>query len=143
MLQITGLDQINKKLKELDSKVGKKIVRKALRIALKPMQQKVKANVPVDTGQTKRAIKILAGKTKKGRISIRVVLGKGYYKGDSFYGAFQEFGHFQGSRKLGASRKEIPGKHFMRDAFEAEKEHTKSEAERLILEGINEAIKGN
>ena len=40
-------------------------------------------------------------------------------KGATFYGAFVEFGHRVGSRKLGDARKEVAGQHFMQKAVAA------------------------
>jgi hypothetical protein len=44
-------------------------------------------------------------------------LGKGFFRGDEFYGAFQEFGWKAGKRGR-FNRRSIPGKHFMQRAAE-------------------------
>jgi len=121
--QILGLDEINKKLAKLEAAIGKKIIRKEIRKALKPVKDRVKALTPVgETGQIKRAIKVMAGRSKKGSITYRVVIGKQNFHGKSFYGAFAEFG-----------TKRQKAQHFMKRGFDQTAQKAKADAEAGIL----------
>ena len=110
--KITGIKELDRKLKDLPAKVAKKVLRQALRKGLKPVAAAVKAAAPVESGATKSAVKIKAGKRSTKRITISVTIGAGDYKGDQFYAAFQEFGWSQNGVLH-------PGKHFMENAFKA------------------------
>ena len=133
---IQGLEKTLKSLKKFDAQLQKKILRQAMRAALKPIKATAKADAPVLTGQTRAAIKIKAGKQrKKGCIRLNVVIGEGDYKGDQFYGSFQEYGYH--NHKTG---KLIPGKHFMKKAFDSQKGNAKNIVEVMVASGISSAI---
>src|SRR5690349_7604164 len=97
------------------------------------MRQAVRATVPVRSGATKAAIKVRAGKRKRGVARINVSISAGDYKGDTFYAAMEEFGHKIGSRALGDSRKQYPGSLYMQRAYDEAGPSAKAEAMRVIL----------
>lgn len=128
---IQGLDKATKSLRALPPAVAKKVVRQSMRKALKPVAQAVRQEAPEKSGALKRAIKVRAGKrTSKGVIRLQVRVGAGDFKGDTFYGAFQQFG-----------TKKIPANDFMTRGFEATAEGAKDEAERLIVEGLEDQVR--
>jgi HK97 gp10 family phage protein len=140
-MPIHFVDNIIGKLSELENKAANKVTRKALRAGAKVIQTQAQANAPVKSGLLKKSIKVRAGKSRKGIISIIVGVGKKWFTGPSFYAAFVEFGHKTGKRRSrgkvrarGDSRKEIPGKHFIEQAFGESKEAALGEIERAYRE---------
>lgn len=72
-LYITGIKQIDRRLKLLPLKVQKKIIRPAIRDGLKLVKAEMAVQAPVDTGLMKKSIKIKAvAKRKVGRIAMLV-----------------------------------------------------------------------
>lgn len=135
-LIITGVDEIDKRLKTLPAKVRNKIVRAAMRRGMYIVHAKAQANAPVRTGKLQKAIVVRAGlKPKKGEIVIDCRVGAGDFKGDTFYGGFQEFGWRAGPRRLGNSRRLIEGRHFMENAFISEGEKARQVTMDDLLAG--------
>lgn len=123
---ITGIEEIDRRLKTLSNRVRNKIVRAAMRKGMKLVQGRVQAKAPVDTGKLKRAVKVRALDAKyrrRGDLGIEVRIGEGDFKGDTFYAAFQEYG----TRKMS-------GRHFMEAAYAEE-----GESARRIT--VNELLK--
>lgn len=73
--EVIGLEGFDRKLKDLEAKLAKKIVRQALRAGGKIVATKAKALVPVDTGALRKSIKVRAAKGRRGTIGIRVATG--------------------------------------------------------------------
>ena len=129
-LRLEGGKALERKLKTLPTRVRNKVVRTALRDGAKIVQAETKSLAPVQTGLLKKSLKVRAMKRKKGRIGINVQMGAGDYKGETFYGAFVEYGHKLGKRTngikraqkkgaaVGDSRPMVPGQHFMERAFD-------------------------
>jgi HK97 gp10 family phage protein len=71
---ITGLPSLDRKLKALEPRVAKKVVRQALRKGAKRVQARVKQLAPKGpTGQTRKAVKVRAFKrSRKGTIGVKV-----------------------------------------------------------------------
>jgi HK97 gp10 family phage protein len=114
--EVRGDRELKRKLNQLANKEVKKIVRQAMRAGAKVILPRARANAPVGaTGNLRRAIKVRAAKRSRKYIGINVTLGKGFFQGDEFYGAFQEFGWKTGKRKS-SNRREVPGKHFFERA---------------------------
>jgi HK97 gp10 family phage protein len=91
--KVTGVDKVVRKLRQFEPKVQRQAVSKATRAGAKLIQAEAKANVPVDTGALKEAIKVRAPKKrKKGKVATLVQVGAGDFKGDTFYGGMIEFG---------------------------------------------------
>ena len=102
-----------KKFKRLPRKEGLKGIRKGTRIGQKMIHKQAKANAPVDTGQTKRGIKVRALKRSTVRVGHRTQVGIEAFQGDTFYAKFQEYGW----RSTGG--KQIAGKHFLEEASDS------------------------
>lgn len=98
-IKIQGLEQLRKKLDMLGKAGVKRAMRPALRAGQKAMTQATQAAAPVRTGLVQRNIKTRAMRRSRKHFGMRTVLGEGFYKGKTFYGAFQEFGWKTGPRK--------------------------------------------
>lgn len=122
---ITGVLELDWALKELPIRLGKKVIRQAIRQALRPVKAAVEANAPVDTGKLKSKVRIRAGKGKKGTIKLVVRIGEGDFAGQTFYAAMVEYG-----------TSKQPGQHYMLRAYESTRIQARDEAIRLILEGV-------
>lgn len=128
--KINGQKAINRSLKKLGPKVGKKPIRKGARAGAKVMRAEVLKRVPV--GKTKRLrkqVKVRSLKVKRGDILIGATTGgKALNEGEGFYGQFQEYGRRPG----GWHRGRLNAKPFIVPAFEA----SKDKANRLAVETI-------
>lgn len=149
--QLTGDKYLDKLFQTLPKRVQKKVLRKPLREAVKAVKPGVEAKTPVKSGKLKKSYKVRAGKRsrrRKDQVNVVLLTGKDLFKGAEFYGAFQELGFKLGSRKqihkvLGPRglikvdpRRQIPGKHFMKEGMKARE----AQAKQIALEGIKEGI---
>lgn len=127
-IKLPDLGPLQRSLKGLPARLAKKVLRQAIRKGAKVIQQKANSLAPVDSGMTRKAIKVRAGKrSRKPRIWINTVVGEGDYKGDTFYAAFLEYGHLSGKRGSDG-RKAVPARPFMRPAAE----QSEAEVTRLV-----------
>lgn len=156
---VQGARELDAKLSALDRKVSTAIVRKALRDGAKVIRDVTKTVVPVETGQTLKALKVRSGRSrKKGRVRMKVQIGEGDYVGDTFYASFLEMGYkhrrhgkqhtttgkFIGKlskAELGA-RVEVKGKHFMERGFKMSQAGALATVVSVIEEGIQTAARG-
>lgn len=129
---ITGIKEIDRKLKRLEPKVQKKVLRQSMRSGLKVMAAEVKSQVPVETGLTRSAVKVKAVKRKKrGSIELEVAVGSkpGLTKQSGgkpvFYPAVVEYKHDP----------------FMRRSFTAKGEEARQTTMRLLRDGIEREAK--
>lgn len=127
--EIKGLKETLKNLKELEPKVQKKVVRKALREGTKIVAAEMKGEAPVETGQLKRSIKIKAGKRKKNSLSVKVETDKENFP-DQYYSAFVEFG-----------TSKQPAQHFMENAFKSKEDEARARMVEALKEGIEKEAK--
>ena len=92
-----GDKKLQRKLNRMVIQAQRKIVRKAMREAMKPVVTVAKGYAPIDTGRLKRSLK-LRSKTRRGNTSIRIVTGtreqlgidpnaKGFYPAAIEYGS--------------------------------------------------------
>ena len=126
---IEGDKQLTRALKGLEPKVGKKLVKKAMRPAMRIVQAKAKQEAPVLTGATKKAIKVRAAKKSRRSFGIDVRIGKGDYKGDEYYASFVEYG-----------TSKMEPRPFMRPAYASEAEPAKEKARTELLKLIDEEV---
>lgn len=137
--EITGDKELDAKFAALTAAVQKKILRQALRPAVKLVQQAAKQIVPVVSGTARASLKVRAAKRSR-RNPNRVTITTGgdavSFKGEAFYLSFNEFGFRRGSRKLGNARKKVPAKRWLRKAMKS----VESQAKSLALQGIAEGI---
>jgi len=127
-----GVNDAIKTLQLAGDKLQRKGIVAGLKAGCKVVQAQAQADAPHKTGATAAAIKIKAGKRKKGRVSYLVTIGQGWFKGDEYYASFVALGHKQGKRKLGDKRKDIPGNPYLKNAM--------NQATEAALEAIHNTI---
>lgn len=141
-IKLEGARELDRKLRELPRKLQRKVIRQALRAGMRPIHEAAKQNAPVATGLLKQSIKLRAMKrNRRGVIGVKIETEGGNFKGETFYGAFQEFGYRRGKRSLGNNRKFIPGKHYMQRAAEDKKEQAVAIVSEHMAAGIVQAAK--
>lgn len=127
VFKVTGLNEVRRAYRELPRRVAGKVVRGAIRQALKPVKAEVEKLAP--RGETKllaKSVKIRARpKVRRGVIAIDVRIGEGDFKGVTFYAAFVDLG-----------TKLQPPQGFIERAFEATKDSAAEEVRTLIVVGI-------
>lgn len=118
--------KINRMLTALPKKIRNKILREELRKGAKTLLPASKAATPARTGKLRRSVKVRAVKRSRKSVGVLVGYNDKAYAGDTFYGAFLEWGWKQGKRpsrvvRGGASdnRKEIPGRRMLGNVAEA------------------------
>ena len=97
VVKLIGDKRLARKFKNMEPKLQKKILRSSLRKAARPIQQAAKQNVPVQSGDLRRSIKIRAAKRSRrtrNQVGIRISTNSGdnLFQGQTFYGGFLEFG---------------------------------------------------
>ncbi len=137
-IRLEGGPELERKLAALDRKVAFKISSQALRAGAKVVLKATKARAPKRSGQLRKALRVRAGKRRKGSIRFSVLTSDKDYTGDTFYAAFVTFGHKVGSRKL-ANRKSVPADPFMEDAFNASRDEATKTIIATIRQGISSA----
>lgn len=151
MAKVEGIEEFINKLKELDAKIQKKHLRTSLRAGAKIIQKQMKEDAPEKTGQLRKEIKVKAGRSGKGFISVAVAIGQKAQKAKAWYAGFVDLGHFLGKRlrgkftreqyhrlSLGVGRKFVPGTHFAEKAFESSKDAAQQAAVDKLAELIEE-----
>lgn len=177
-IKFEGVDALIGSFERLSTKLQNRILRDALRPAAKVIADNVKRGTPVGPpsywkgpkgkskehhgGDLKKSIKVRAAKRSRTSIGMNVQTGAtdNLFVGDQFYGAFVEFGHFQGKRKrtrprrgdetswsdqwnagidpTGAGRTQfVPGEHFMQRGAEEMIPTVARMIETAITDGIN------
>lgn len=128
--RINGVSEIQRAFRELPDKLAKKVVRQALRKGLAPIRDEAKTLAPRKSGRLASAIKIRAGRRKRGVIGLVVRVGDKDFGGRPFYGAFREFGD-----------KRQSGTHFLERAFNARKQMAAQIISSLVAAGIEREAK--
>lgn len=105
-----SLAELHRRLGKYTDSQGKAAMRKGCRWGAKIIMSAVKGNTPVETGALRRSLKVKAMKRSRSGVGVMAKFGDGWYQGETFYGAFIEFGH-----KIGKSG-EVKGTHFMQNA---------------------------
>src|SRR5690625_1369759 len=85
-MEVEGMENLLEEIQKLETK-GKRIENKALREAGKVVEESIKSEAPVRTGNLKRSITTSNVKTKEGVKHVAVGPNK-----DGWYGIFPEFG---------------------------------------------------
>lgn len=131
---VTGIKQIDRKLRTLEPRVQKKVVRQAIRKGLKLIQSDVKANAPVKYGITKANVQTRAVKKRqRGNIEIEVKIGGNddrLYKIQAdgtkvFYPAIVEYKHDP----------------FMRRSFDNKGEAARQVTLQALMQGIMKEVR--
>jgi len=68
---ITGLKELDNKLRNIEDKLQKKIINSALRKSVAPFVKDAKANAPKDSGSLKKSIKVKI-KKRRGKLTLQV-----------------------------------------------------------------------
>lgn len=131
-IALRGADELAKALEDIGPALEKKILARAMRDAAKPILEDAKRRAPVLSGQLRKSIKIRSMKrVGKGRVGVIISTEKGFFKGETFYGAFHEFG-----------TKNMPARPFIRPAFEANKARAVKIVGEAIKLGLEDVARG-
>ena len=110
---LEGVEELRNALKDLDNKTEKLYIRRAMRTATKPLQQRMSQLAPVRTGVLSANIKITT-KSKKGLFNV----GVGWKNPKiAYYGVFVDLGH-----KTRGGNSHIPPTAFMQRSLKQEQE---------------------
>ena len=92
---LTGFDEVSRKLRGLAPKLQKKALRNASRKAMNIVRNQARSNAPVDSGLTKRNI-VTQVKSRRSAVTARVgIRGGGRKQGSNpFYWRFIELGFY-------------------------------------------------
>ena len=93
------VDRIVKMLTGMPAKIRNKILRRELRNAAKKLKPPARSATPVASGKLRRSVKVRAAKRSRKGIGVLVGYNDKPYSGDTFYGAFLEWGYRWGKRK--------------------------------------------
>ncbi|MGE0187647.1 MAG: HK97-gp10 family putative phage morphogenesis protein [Hyphomonadaceae bacterium] len=146
MVEVRGLPELKKALKDLPGTSQRRGIRAGLNAASRLVRDKARVAAPVRTGVLKRNIQAKLGRIRGNSISAYVGVeagkvpeadgsGRVQFKTrrgvksrklsarerrgeDPFYYKFQELGFTAVGRRKGGTGKKIPGKHFLRSAIE-------------------------
>lgn len=128
---ISGTAELEKALKTLGPRVATNISGRALRAMAKPIVQRARELVPVDTGILKKSITTKMGRVKGGQRTIEIGFKKGRPGGASWRAHFVEYGTAHS-----------PAQPFMRPALDEQSHVALAEMGRVLGEGIErEAVK--
>lgn len=122
---LASIPELKKALLDLDKKVGKKVIQSAVKRGLTPMKQAAIAKVPVDTGLLKRSIKVRTIAKSRTHFGQSVSISDTSFRGEAFYGYFQEYG-----------TSKMPAKGFLRKAFD----ETKDESLRIAIDELKKGV---
>jgi HK97 gp10 family phage protein len=163
LVVITGLDEIDARLKRLDAAVAKKVLRQASRVSFKPALAAARSNAPSASGFLRKQIKLVAVKrSRRGKVGMKVQVGANMRSEiGKYYASFHEHGagdktepsppskkrpvkaHTrQGSPVRAFARKgpSIPAVHYLRDAFESSKADAAATFTRAVLDGVEREL---
>jgi HK97 gp10 family phage protein len=125
-LDANQVAKINRMLIALPKRIRNKILREELRKGAKTLLPASKAATPARTGKLRRSVKVRAVKRSRKSVGVLVGYNDKAYAGDTFYGAFLEWGWKQGKRPSRAvrggeldNRKQIPGRRMLGNVAEA------------------------
>ena len=138
-IEVLGDKALQRKLKAIPIALERKIVRKALREAARPVLATAQALVPVESGKLKKGLKLRAlRKQKRGQFGVQVrtpthdELGTPYGLRAYYYPAHLELGHGN-----------VAGRPFLRNALDSNRTTSTAIAAREIRAGIEaEAQRG-
>lgn len=108
-------DKLKAALEQLPGSLQRKVLKKALRAAAKPIVQETKATAPVHTGLLKRSFTVRSLKSRKrGSVGIKITT-----RGRAPHAHLVELGTQYRETKSGKSTGKVTGQHFMGRAAEA------------------------
>lgn len=112
-VKITGAKELDNALSMLPKRIGRKILLQALRLGAKPMLGEARNSIRVDSGLTKKDIKIRAVPAKESSAPAVAIAGSNAKSGRAYIMRFLE---------LGTSK--MPARPFLRPAFDNNAEQT-------------------
>lgn len=127
-IDVEGINGLLKSLVEMGGNTfAKKELRKAIRAGAKPMLAAVLSHVPVDTGELRESLKLRAIRRTRTGVGIRIGTSQheSAFKGDQFYGAFEE---------LGTAKQ--PGQPYLRPGFD----ETKDQSAEIVGDMLGAAV---
>jgi len=128
-IDISGEKELIRSLDSLEPKVAKKIVRQALRPAMKEIITNAKGRAPVDSGALKKSLVTRAARRSRRNIGVLGIVRA--ERKANYYAAPVELGH---KKKSGAI---VPEQPFLRGAFDS----LKDKAFRAVVNGFWSGIK--
>jgi hypothetical protein len=158
---LTGNEALNRKLAALKSAKAKAVIRKAAREALRPVLAATKSSAPKRSGRLQKSVRLRAITRSRTRVGARVTTSgsDNVFGGKTYYGGFLEYGWKAGKRATNASvgaskskrrtvsqkaaaeaanaaRRQIPGKHWMKEAADSKQSLAMSIYEIEIEKGL-------
>ena len=114
-IKITGGAELERKLRELDTKVAGRIARQATRAGANAVLAEARRQSPVGrsrvlggeahkAGTLRDSLKVRSARNRGG-VAYVVRTAAGDYRGQTFYGSFVEFGHKIGKRIRAAGKR--------------------------------------
>jgi HK97 gp10 family phage protein len=122
-----NISKVFKELDGLDKALRNKIIRQSQRAGAKILASEIKSEAPVDSGRTKRSVKVKSGKRRKNTISTNVEISGGH---DEPFIGFVEFG----------TKDQAPNP-FIRRSVLAKRDEVVEVVREGILNGIKGALK--
>ncbi len=142
-VELRGMPELMRRLKALPRKTANAALRKGCRAGAKIVTAAAKAAVPVVTGRWREALKTRAMKRSRKGVGARTTVGAGWFKGETFYAGFVDWGHRVGKRPskriagTGAdTRAQIPPKHYMKRSAKAVGQRAGDDAVRVAVAEI-------
>lgn len=133
-IQVTGLKELEKKLKELGPKIARRALKGALIAGAREVRQEARSLAPEATGRLKKAMYIKALKPNpfKQNVIFGVRHGKKLQKKDmdAYYWTFQEFG-----------TKFVKAVHFVEEAFKRSRERAAAKFKSALATNISKIVK--
>lgn len=139
-LDMIGMDDILKALKNIDANLAKKVLRKSLRKVLKPMCDEIKQAAPVGKteleegdkphGQIKKYTKVAAGKRQKNRLSMVIKVDNKDRQTNPYWSAFTEKGTVT-----------QPAQNWMKDIFDKDANRARTELLNDVKQGVEDLAK--
>lgn len=129
--KITGVKEIQKLLKEIDTKHSKKVIKKATRNGMKTVAKTAKRKVPKKSGDYRRALTTKAMRPKKNRIGYRLFVDTSKLRDGAdkeFYPSYIEHG-WEG----------VPAKAPLRKTYLMLQKIVAKQIQDEILEGLRNA----
>lgn len=131
-LELLGADELVAKLRAFPEVIEKKIVRQAIRKAVKPIMATAKENAPVDTGKMRDTIRLRALKRRRNRVGFAIITGTREELGipsdyEWYYPSIVELGDGTGNH---------PPTRFLRNAMDAHRESALAQLRMDIGRGI-------
>jgi HK97 gp10 family phage protein len=130
-MSLFGDKQVMARLKGVIPRLRKKALTKAARVAMRPLLSSAKQKAPKKSGALRKSLKMRTMKRSRVKVGVYIATSDKFFQGETFYGAFQEFGWHTGKRAANLrtkgqwsgvggeqdKRTMVPGKHFIEQAY--------------------------